>query len=173
MGRTSQAVRILSFAVLSGTACIGGGHASSEAPRGAEGADAPALERRLVGCYRLELGAWSRPFPSGWPEVHEPPELVRLDAMEVDEFGQRWHRLAPQLAVLEGRPRAFEPVWRLRDDGRVELRWSSGFSGVRLLLRAERTGTLRGEAVALYDVIVEGEPIPTAQAVATRAPCGE
>ncbi len=133
-----------------------------------QGSSAHAAD--VAGCYRIRLGPWSGPFPSGWPDVHQPPPTFRLDSVPLpaphDQGGFR--RVSPDLAVLHGLTR-FPPGWKQVGRDSVHIYWSTGFSGVELRLVHVSPDTLHGVAEAFYDVI--GPVEPTAPAVAWKIPC--
>jgi len=125
----------------------------------------------VTGCYSVEVGQWSGGFPSQSPDSHQPPSFIRLDSALVE--GRFSHpgvrRVEPHIPALT-RYRTLPPNWRISNEDLLVVTWSSGFVGVRLEL-ALPGDSLRGRAVALYDVI--GPPVPTAPVVLVKRSCSE
>jgi hypothetical protein len=114
-------------------------------------------------CYALMLGAWSGPFPSGSPEVHQPPDTFQLLS---PAEGHYHHYVRPGLPALGGRGWT---GWKRFSNDSVEVFWSTGFAGVRLVFT--RLGdTLSGTATSFWDVIGPQEPIATATAIRIACP---
>ena len=129
----------------------------------------------LVGCYVIEVGAWSGPFPSGWPEIHQPPDSVRLGLQrawpEAPATAMRTERaLSPHLPELtrRGRKPRIPPFWEVGTADSLVLVWSTGLAGVVVEL-AGTTDKLSGTARAVQDIA--GVVQPTAPALARRVPC--
>ena len=129
----------------------------------------------MAGCYVIEVGEWSGPFPSGWPEIHQPPDTVRLGLErawpELPATAMRTERaLSPHLPELvrHGRESRFPPFWEVGTADSLILAWSTGLAGVVLRL-AGTTDLLSGTARAFHDV--RGVVQPTAPASAKRVPC--
>jgi hypothetical protein len=128
----------------------------------------------VAGCYNVETGRWTGPFPSGWPEVHQPPARIRLDSAHARFFTNdtSFRRLDPDIAVIAEvramRSGAPPPVWQLRGRDSLSMLWTTGFAGVRVTVRL-RTDSLPGTAHAFHDVI--GPVQPTAPVLLRRAPC--
>jgi len=123
-------------------------------------------------CYRLELGAWSGPFPSGSPTLHQVPEAIRLDTVSLPAMPWPGHyqRAAPSQAPRNGRPERFPPHWRLFAQDSLEIIWTTGFGGVTLRLR-QAHDALSGAAYAFNDVEGPGIVQPTAPVKGTRIDC--
>jgi hypothetical protein len=131
---------------------------------------APPAPSGLPGCYRLALGPWSGPFPSGWPAAHQPPAHIRLDSAPLPPPHDRdgYRRVEPDLAAFGGG--TVPPGWRAVRADSLEAYWSNGFAGVTLALAA-RGDSLRGTAHAFHDVVGPGVVQPTAAVRAARVPC--
>ena len=121
-------------------------------------------------CYRLTLGHWSHHFPSGWPAIHIPPEIVRFDAAPDSSRPTLpgYMKLQPNIAAIDALRRHREPIWTQVGVDSLRLVWSTGFSGVMLELGI-RGDSLTGIAVAMYDV--KGPPVPKANVVGRRTTC--
>jgi hypothetical protein len=134
---------------------------------------ADELTRSFVGCYQLELGRWTRfgIFPATPLPDQIPPTLFELKADPIDAAEPTRFTITPQ-RIVRGRP-ALLDGWALSKDEphSVVVRWSNGFSGVSLQLKAEGE-MLRGRAKAFTDVIVPW-PSPSARVVAVRKACGD
>jgi hypothetical protein len=129
---------------------------------------ASALTR---GCFQLELGTWSHVFPSGMPEVHVPPDIIRFDTVEVTfprSHPDDKHRLHPNVPSIAASRRPWDPSWMRTAPDSVRLVWTTGFSGVMLDL-AVRGDSLFGVATARYDVV--GPPVPRASVTGWRVEC--
>jgi hypothetical protein len=109
-----------------------------------------ATEQNLIGCYEVVLGTWS------WDSRQGPPQSVPPDTLAL--FGGRarfrgevtGRRLAPNIFAGPYH-REIPPAWAVAGDS-VQLRWSNGFSGVRMALVATDSGPI-GHAEAFTDVI--------------------
>ena len=129
----------------------------------------------LVGCYVIEVGEWSGPFPSGWPEIHQPPDSVRLELQpawpDTPATAMRTElALSPHLPELvrQGRESRHPPTWEIGTADSLVLAWSTGFAGVVVKL-AGTPDQLSGTARAFHDVA--GVVQPTAPASAKRIAC--
>ena len=141
----------------------------------AQPAQAQIRPDSVVGCYVIEVGEWSGPFPSGWPEIHQPPDSVRLRPQRAwPETPATLMRtelaLSPHLPELvrRGRESRHPPTWEIGTADSLVLAWSTGFAGVVLTL-AGTTDQLTGIARAFDDVA--GVVQPTAPASAKRVAC--
>ena len=139
--------------------------ACGSAADGSGSPSAPRLERSP--CYALELGPWSRPFPSGWAAIHIPPTIIRLDTSIVR---RGWMQLTPNIPAIAATRRHFEPAWRRLSEDSLVAFWSTGFSGVSLHVR-QRGDSLTGHAQANYDVV--GPEVPVARVTGRRTACPE
>jgi len=107
---------------------------------------------RLVGCYAVTAGAWSKPQP---PDSQIPlPTRIDLTA--------DWHarpfigfRLVAQTpgfaSALEKFPAGWSPIGR---DSLQVRAWANGASSVMLFLRKQRDGELRGRVRYFADANV-------------------
>ncbi len=93
---------------------------------------APASPRRIDfgplfslnsdSCYALAVGPWSGSFPSGWPEVHQPPDTFALTS-HGSSWGHGYFEVRPGLAVLKGNGFA---MWKPISADSLTIAWSSG-----------------------------------------------
>lgn len=125
-------------------------------------------------CYRMEVGAWSGPVPSGWPEIHQVPPVVRLDSVLLPPpLGNRgFRRAAPDLTVLQDRTGGFAPYWRRVAADSLVIGWSSGHAGVTLRME-RREGQISGVAMAFHDDVGPDIVQPTAPVQGHRTACPE
>jgi hypothetical protein len=123
-----------------------------------------------TGCFVLRLDLWSGPFPSGWPEVHQPPPTIDLHSDLLARSGpdRSWRRVTPQISVIASTRMAIPPGWRAISTDSIEIAWSTGFAGVRLRLRIH-SDSVAGVAYAFHDNI--GPVEPTANVSGARVPC--
>ena len=122
----------------------------------------------LVGCYRLELGAWDPPLYPGSAEYVTPPEEIRL-SREVGEGVFEQGKTIVRPVIPHGRtPSAF---WERIAEDSVRVVWTDGHGGVRLDLQVT-ADSLYGIARLFADVI-GGPPAPQAKVVLRPAPCGD
>jgi hypothetical protein len=125
-----------------------------------------ATPAALAGvCYDLSLGPW-RPRPLAGPDsiYIAPPSRVRFDTVRSERSPDRFALATPPGALPSVHRYAW---WRPVDGDRVELLWSTGYSGLRMTLGGAQ-GELRGEARAFWDF--PSDPL-TADAVARRVAC--
>jgi hypothetical protein len=110
-------------------------------------ADEPASKAsEYVGCYRLAWGSWSPDADHEAMSRYLPPDVIELSAA-----GGR--DLAPAGRVIPHRDpstRLQWAYWQEVERGQVAIVWSTGFSGVMLLLRPD-AGVLRGKAKVHFD----------------------
>jgi hypothetical protein len=123
----------------------------------------------FAGCYRLELGRWSRLwiFPATPLAGQIPPAEFQLSSRPVD-LPNRF-RISPN-TTIHGAPSRLDS-WTVTSgqSNTVDITWTDGFTGVSLHLKSE-TGRLRGFATAYSDA--SGLlPFPSARAVAFRVAC--
>jgi hypothetical protein len=119
--------------------------------------------QRLVGCYTLELGEWSQPFPSEWPETYKHPPTFRLHA-----GNESVRKITPALrAISDETP--FDS-WRNVGNGRVLISWSTGSRNLWLSVQEATDGTLFGTASAFWDATL-ARPHPRAPATARPVSC--
>jgi hypothetical protein len=103
-------------------------------------------------CYALRTGAWTPPPGQPVHVTHAPPQIVHLDTQQVGrdvERVARRRRLAPHIPALS-RGGFLAPGWvRVAPDS-LELMWSSGYEGLRVVLR-ERGDSVEGSARTFTD----------------------
>jgi hypothetical protein len=153
------------------THCIGRLLALLVASSGGAAAQAPPSRdpAHYAGCYALRLGAWSGPFPSGQPSVHQPPPRFTLTNRVLPApYGRLGYRRVESPTAAEPGTHPAPWSWRLVRGDSLEVSWSTGLAGVRLLLKI-RPDTLRGWA----DARESGNPTgqPRAGAVVWRITC--
>jgi len=131
----------------------------------AQRADASGF-RRFLGCYRLTLSSWSKPY-----EYPQPPRIFRLEARPTDttDDGVTYRVVSPNPPGFG----KFPPGWTLRGPDSVEVFWSTGYTGVTLRLVA-RAGVLTGRAQAFSDIVGPDiiEAIGSARAARISCPVG-
>ena len=104
----------------------------------------------VVGCWELRMGAWSPQLMLGGDErVVTPPSRVLIDST----IGTRPYERRNLL--LRPAPGAAPSVhryswWNMGRGDSIQLRWTTGFSGVNMLL-AHEGDTLRGIAETTWD----------------------
>jgi len=137
-------------------------------PSSAHGQVAEERGDPLLGCYELQLGAWSPALsPSGAP-LQTPPARFELRPEAGEGPFERGRTVARP--VIEGgrTPSAF---WERIGTDSVAVTWTDGHVGVVLRLEASDR-PLRGVAVARTDaVVMDGHAPPRADAVARPVPC--
>jgi predicted permease len=128
----------------------------------------------IAGCYAVELGAWSDPFPSGSPASHQPPSLIRLDTARL--AGRSGHpsdqyRVEPSFTV-PGSQRVSIGRWVIVGDS-ARVSWSNGFSAGVLVasLQAVRgiDAGFHADGVMTASVVLPVERYPDNPAVANAA----
>jgi hypothetical protein len=139
-------------------------------PSAASAQEVPTRVADMAGCYDLRLGEWSPPLALGGDTVFlQPPSRIALDSTMGTVRGGRVRGYA-----LRPAPGARQSVhryayWTVGDSLRVQLVWTNGFSGVRMLLQPQG-GTLRGTAESFWDF---DRPKQTTKAVASPVACTE
>lgn len=110
------------------------------------GASAPAQDSLAGRCFTVRLGHWS-----GEPIRPPLPGVFQLDSvpdpMMVDSAGG-YHRIVPDWTETPN-PR-WPAGWRLIAGDSLELRWSLGVIGIRIVVPASGD-TLRGRAITFGD----------------------
>lgn len=116
-----------------------------------------------AGCYALDIGEWSQPWPSGW----QPPEVIRLDTLPVA------HGTGFLLRPRAGLPatRSDETSsWREVSSDSIGLYWSGDYVGLNMFL--ERRGDeLSGWVRGFTDVVRPAEMEPQASVQGRRVEC--
>src|SRR6266550_6499987 len=118
----------------------------------------------LPACYRVRLGQWSGAFPSGLTAEHIPPPVFKLDTLKLAAPFDRWGLKRVLPASLSVQRHSFPAGWRVVALDTIEVRWSTGFAGVRLRLN-QRGDTLTGYAQSFWDVVGPREPTASVTAV--------
>ena len=104
----------------------------------------------VVGCWELRLGAWSPALMLGGDErIITPPSRVLIDSTVGTRPYERRNLL------LRPAPGAAPSVhryswWNMGRGDSIQLRWTTGFSGVNMSL-AHEGDTLRGLAATTWD----------------------
>lgn len=122
----------------------------------------------LSGCYALEIGAWSRPWPAAW----QPPAVVRLDSVPAP------HRFVASPELLMLRPLGVAPArrsaesafWRVVSRDSIGLQWGGDYVRVAVRLERGRDG-LRGWAGGYTDVVQPPGEEPRALVRGRRLGC--
>lgn len=131
-------------------------------------ANVAAPDQSPFGCYALEIGEWSRPWPPDW----EPPRAIRLDSLHLESSSDD----APVRFVLH--PLATMPSsrgggrasWRAISADSLQLTW--GGDNVAVDVRVEyRADELSGWALASTDVIEPADLLPRAAVQGSRIAC--
>ena len=121
----------------------------------------------VVGCWELRMGAWSPALMLGADErIITPPSRVLIDST----IGTRPYERRNLL--LRPAPGATPSVhryswWNIGRADSIELRWTTGFSGVNMSVEHEGD-TLRGVAETTWDF---DRQIQTANVTMWRVPC--
>jgi hypothetical protein len=133
--------------------------------------------RSVAGCYALTTGAWSGPFPSGWPEAHQPPDTVHLHVTRARASSEPDgpFLLSPNIPVLQQFEERMQfgdvPTWRpIEPVDSLLLLWHNGFAGVRIHATVEAE-VFSGTAYAFHDVIGPNIIQPTAPVRGHRVSC--
>ena len=128
-------------------------------------------ERRdqFVGCYKLELGRWTRFWilPAKVARHNQvPPSTFRLRPQQIEPH---YFRVEPS-TIINGAPSRLNG-WGIDPHAShsIYITWTDGFTGVTLHLQEDGT-ELRGHATAYTDA--RGLlPFPSAPAVGRRIAC--
>jgi len=140
---------------------------SAEDPAQAEAA-LPAPES-LQGCFKLKMSPWRPDLHLGRDSAYiTPPRAIQLFA----EQGTK--SIETNGYVLRPAPGARPSIhkasyWRIKGPEGVELVWSTGFSGLTMLLRPEGQN-LRGQARTSWDF---NRTAQTADVFAQRIACAK
>ena len=94
---------------------------------------------RLLGCYSVELGSWTRPINNSIAALYLPPPVFRLDTAQ--RRGPRGV-VSGAMVVTPRSPQSppqndFPPGWELGDRDSVLVFWSDGSSGIKLRLSTD------------------------------------
>jgi hypothetical protein len=123
------------------------------------------------GCYALEVGEWSRPWPAHW----SPPRIIRFDPGSSALFGESGPSafvLRPDAALPSGRAGRAAPgsAWRPWAGDSIRLDWIGDYAGLEA--RLERRGPeLRGWIRGRTDVVGADSLWPRASVTARRVRC--
>lgn len=120
----------------------------------------------LAGCYRIAVGAWSRPLGVN-AGFHAVPEKIRLDTAPASRGG--W-KVSPDIAYPYPSRFTGYPRWTVMGDS-VEIGWSNGFQPTTVRLGRHRGAALRGIAIVQSDANEYGTSLPRAEVVARRIKC--
>ena len=133
-------------------------------PSPAHGQAADGEADPLVGCYELQLGAWSAPLHP----LQTPPARFELRPEVGDGVFERGRTVARPVIDGGRTPSAF---WEAIGTDSVAVTWTDGHLGVVLRLDASDR-PLRGVAVARTDAVEMGGPAPPrADGVARPVSC--
>jgi hypothetical protein len=122
----------------------------------------------VSGCYQLQLTAWQPAFPLGGDaEFVTPPDRMNLT---LDKPEHPWRKGS---FVVRPAPGSRDTIhtsgeWVLSDE-KLEILWTTGFSGLTVDLSPTRHG-FQGIARTFWDF---PRATQTAGVEATRASCGE
>jgi hypothetical protein len=119
--------------------------------------------QRFVGCYALELGEWSLPFPSEWPKTYRHPPTFRLHA-----GNESVRKVTPEVPTTSD-AKPFDS-WRNLSPSSVLISWSTGSLNLWLSVQEAPDGTLSGTASAFLDSTL-ARPHPRAAATARPISC--
>lgn len=152
--------------LLAASACRGGGPAPSTSPTQA----APLTAEQVAGCYAVHLrrnGATHEWL--GNLAFYQPPRLRLSTAPARSSTGFPLDGYRVEAAAGDTMPEAIRlPSWRLNSGEMVHLNWSTGFSGMTLILRT--TGDdLTGPITLWDDGDIDG--FTAGDAVLERIPC--
>jgi len=106
------------------------------------------FEIKFAGCYQLNLGRW---WPWGFGEDNQfvtLPQRIELLSKQGTEGWEQGHLLLRAMPNTFGRKGP--SFWEARDDNRIELVWTDGFTGVTIDLRKEKH-EFRGKAHPHFD----------------------
>lgn len=122
----------------------------------------------LVGCYELQLGAWSPALGPYDAPLQTPPARFELRPEAGEGVFERGRTVARPVIDGGRTPNAF---WERIGTDSVAVTWTDGHVGVMLRLEASDR-PLQGVAVARTDAVEMGGPgPPRANAVARPVPC--
>lgn len=122
----------------------------------------------LTGCYALEVGAWSRPWPTGW----QPPAVVRLDSVPAPSKSATLPdplMLRP-LGVVPAPRSAERAFWRVISHDSIALQWAGDYVSVVMRLERGRDG-LSGWVRGYTDVVQPPGMEPRASVHGQRVGC--
>jgi hypothetical protein len=122
-----------------------------------------------VHCYKLHMSPWSPSIRLGGDEVYttvpEAFELTNTPSRTI--IGKREEFLVTP--VLGAKPSVHEKAYWYLENGRIELVWTNGFSGVSMNLKRGET-SLKGSAHTFWDF---DRPTQTSTVNAQEVPCSE
>jgi hypothetical protein len=122
----------------------------------------------FAGCYRLELGRWTRFWilPATPDAAQIPPDAFQLDTEPADRVIPNAFRIHPNTK----RRTSHLDNWGFStdDSDALYVTWTDGFVGVSLELK-HAGDRLVGHATAFTDAHVF--PFPSARAIAVRVAC--
>jgi hypothetical protein len=105
-----------------------------------------------AGCYAISLGQWDPHMELGADaKFSEPPTRVRLSTTEISaQQGFQGKRFILEPAPGVQRTVHGRAYWTVRDTGEVYLVWSTGFSGLTAMVKANSNG-FEGKAETFWD----------------------
>ena len=134
----------------------------------AQGSEKPTAAQ-VSGCYQLQIGAWQPALKLDRDvEFITPPDRVNL---KLDAAEHSWRKVGLLVRQAPGSRGSIHTSgeWSVSKNVRVEILWSTGFSGLTMEL-ANAPGGLHGSAKTFWDF-----PRPTQRATveAKRVSCSE
>jgi len=141
--------------------------AAASAHDSAQAQAVPLAPERLQGCYKLKMSAWRPDLHLGGDSAYiTPPRAIQLFA----EQGTK--SIETNGYVLRPAPGARPSIhkasyWRIQGLDSIELVWSTGFSGLTMLLQPQGQD-LRGKAKTSWDF---NRTEQTAEVLAQRITC--
>ena len=118
----------------------------------------------VIGCYELAIGTWT-PQPE---EYMPPPVRFELTSEVGTDALENGRTLIGSRAGDPGNPYRWS-WWQVTPDPKLQLIFSTGFTGVSLEFDRGGSSTFEGTARAFVDYSSEQ---PTAPATLTRRSCG-
>jgi hypothetical protein len=115
---------------------------------------APGAERptaaQIAGCYQLEIEPWQPALNLGRDiDFITPPDQVNLTLEKPEHEWRKGSLLVRQVAESRGSIHT-SGEWQVSKSGKIEILWTTGFSGLTMDLASVRTG-LEGRAKTFWD----------------------
>jgi hypothetical protein len=125
-----------------------------------------ASSTAVAGCYELKLGRW---WPWGFGEDNSfvtPPNRIQLSLELGTESWEKGYYLIRAMKSA-GAGRRGPSYWLLGPNGRINLEWNDGFTGVELAVE-QHADQLRGWAHPHFDLapLIPRTAVVTAQRIA-------
>jgi hypothetical protein len=120
----------------------------------------------FVGCYRIEVGRWSKPLAED-SAYHKLPTAIRLDTLTAPLGG--WI-IRPDIAYPTGNRPTHAPRWSVTRDT-VTLRWSTGFNSTTIRGVRQPDGEIVGRVDIWHDANPYGNDTPWTSVTARRVAC--